>query len=227
VIAGSLAEYLEGGGYWWHRLQYLLGLRDLGHEVFWIDLLPSSGDAASDDRVVATLLGRMKEFDLAERVIVLLHDGSRPNHDVETFDVRNATEQRFDEVVRGADVLWNLCGAAKQPLLSRFARRVLIDLDPGVYQVSDLTWDMGLAHHEVLFTVGGKIHDQDSEVPTRDVEYTAGQLFPVGFDSTCFRYERTTPITSSDPSAKLTFSYNDPNLGDNGGAGFVTVRQWF
>lgn len=171
MIAGSLAEYLEGGGYWWHRLQYLLGLRDLGHEVFWIDLLPSSGDAASDDRVVATLLGRMKEFDLAERVIVLLHDGSRPNHDVETFDVRNATEQRFDEVVRGADVLWNLCGAAKQPLLSRFARRVLIDLDPGVYQVSDLTWDMGLAHHEVLFTVGGKIHDQDSEVPTRDVEW--------------------------------------------------------
>jgi len=88
----------------------------------------------------------------------------------------------------------------------------------------DSTWP---ADGERRYMLLAKVDKGKVVFPTRDVEYTAGQLFPVGFDSTCFRYERTTPITSSDPSAKLTFSYNDPNLGDNGGAGFVTVRQWF
>ena len=171
VVAGSLAEYLEGGGYWWHRLQYLLGLRDLGHDVFWLDLLPSTGDPAEDERCVAALVARMEMFDLADRVIVLLHDGSRPNHDVESFAVLNASEQRFDEIVRSADAVWNLCGAAKPPLLSRFGRRVLIDLDPGVYQLSDLSWDMGLGNHDVFLTIGTKIQDEDSEVPARGVEW--------------------------------------------------------
>lgn len=56
--------------------------------------------------------------------------------------------------------------------------------------------------------------------------YDAGEWFPVGFDSGCMRYHRAEPITDADPSAFLTFAYNDNNVGDNGGAGSVTVRQW-
>jgi hypothetical protein len=101
--------------------------------------------------------------------MVLLHDA--PHHEAESFTLFNVSERRFQEIVRSADVLWNLCGAAKQPLLSLFKRRVLIDLDPGVYQLSGLEWDMGLSDHEVLFTIGAKILDADCEVPTLDADW--------------------------------------------------------
>jgi hypothetical protein len=171
VLAGSLGEYLEGGGYWWNRLQYLLGLRQLGHDVVWLDLLGSEGDPGQDRRRVDTLLARLAQFGLASTAIVLLHDSGSPDHVAESFTLFNATPERFRRIVRDADVLWNLCGAAKQPLLSMFKRRALIDLDPGVYQLSALTWDMGLSDHEVFFTVGTKMHDDDCEVPDLGVEW--------------------------------------------------------
>jgi hypothetical protein len=169
VLTGSLAEYLEGGGYWWTRLQYLLGLKELGHDVFWLDLLQSSGDARVDQQLVEALLGRLERYGLREQAIVLLHDD--PDHAAESFTVYNASPARLREIARSADLLWNLCGAAKRPLLSLFRRRVLIDLDPGVFQVSGLTWDMGLADHEVFLTVGGKLGDEDCLVPDLGVRW--------------------------------------------------------
>jgi hypothetical protein len=171
VLAGSLGEYVEGGGYWWNRLQYLLGLRQLGHEVYWLDLLASEGDPDQDRRRVRATLARLAQFGLGAVAIVLLHDSGSPDHYAETFTVFNATQERFRRIVRDADVLWNLCGAAKQPLLSLFRRRALIDLDPGVFQVSGLTWDMGISEHDVFFTAGTKMHDDDCEVPDLGVSW--------------------------------------------------------
>ncbi|HZM78686.1 MAG TPA: hypothetical protein VFC19_23415 [Candidatus Limnocylindrales bacterium] len=59
------------------------------------------------------------------------------------------------------------------------------------------------------------------------VRFRTNEWFPVGRDSGCIRYVRTTPITDENPSAFLTFRFNDPNIGDNGGFGNVRVRQWF
>jgi hypothetical protein len=171
VLAGSLGEYLEGGGYWWNRLQYMLGLRQLGHTVHWLDLLPSTRDPARDrDRIRRTLM-QLAQFGLAGAAIVLLHDSDSPDHYAEAFTLFNSTRDHFQRVVGRADVLWNLCGAAKEPLLSLFKRRALIDLDPGVFQVSGLTWDMGIEQHDVLFTVGMKMHDPDCQVPDLGVTW--------------------------------------------------------
>ena len=93
VLAGSLGEYVEGGGYWWNRLQYLLGLRQLGHEVYWLDLLPSTGDPDQDRRRVRATLARLAQFGLASAAIVLLHDSGSPDHYAETFTVLNATQE--------------------------------------------------------------------------------------------------------------------------------------
>lgn len=69
--------------------------------------------------------------------------------------------------------------------------------------------------------------DKGEIVTSRGRTFAANQWFPVGRDSGCLRYRRTSPITSENPSAFLIFAYNDPNIGDNGGAGSVRVRQWF
>jgi hypothetical protein len=45
---------------------------------------------------------------------------------------------------------------------------------------------------------------------------------PVGFDSGCFQY-----WSAGDPHPLLRFSYNDDNLGDNGGGAWIVVQQWW
>lgn len=51
--------------------------------------------------------------------------------------------------------------------------------------------------------------------------YGPHQWFPIGADSGCMLY------SSAGPGAQLVFSFNDPNLGDNGGGATVSVRQWW
>ena len=44
----SLGGCPQGGGRWSWFLQYPLGLKGLGHRVFWLEVLRSSGDRARE-----------------------------------------------------------------------------------------------------------------------------------------------------------------------------------
>jgi hypothetical protein len=50
--SGRLVDYQQGGRHWAWFLQYPLGLRALGHDVFWIELMASSGERGRDERLV-------------------------------------------------------------------------------------------------------------------------------------------------------------------------------
>jgi len=41
LMAPGLSTYLEGGGHWSWFMQYLLGLRDLGVDFYWLEFLPT------------------------------------------------------------------------------------------------------------------------------------------------------------------------------------------
>jgi hypothetical protein len=70
------------------------------------------------------------------------------------------------EITAGADAIWNFCGGFPKAMLSEFRRRVLIDTDPGIFQLSALEWDLGLGEHEVLTTIGLRVGAPDCDVPT-------------------------------------------------------------
>jgi hypothetical protein len=60
VLAGGfLAHYPEGGGHWTGFLQYLLGLRALGHDAWWLELLGASGDPGLDRQRIDAFFARM------------------------------------------------------------------------------------------------------------------------------------------------------------------------
>lgn len=80
-------------------------------------------------------------------------------------------DERIEEIARTCDVLWNFGGAVRPPLSDAFPHRALVDLDPGHLHISALTWDLGIHAHHRFLTVGGKIHDGDSVVPTLGVEW--------------------------------------------------------
>ena len=160
----TLAAYPQGGGHWSVYLQYLLGLRSLGHDVFLLDLLPKSGRPETDHRCIGVFLARMHRWGFRESSAVLLHDPGQPPliSDECVFGVGAA---RLRETIRHADLLWNFHCSIRPPLLHQFRRKVLLDLDPGHLQVSALSWNLGIDEHDVFLSVGSKIGDTDCEVP--------------------------------------------------------------
>ena len=162
VLAGALARYPQGGGHWACFLQYLLGLRDLGHDVLWLDVLVSTGTQAGDERLAQLLLKRFEQYRLRDVCALLVVD-QKDEQDLRTARAYGASKRRLAEFFRTADLLWNFAAGVRLPLLSLFRHRVLVDGDPGHLQVSAQTWDLGLQHHQIFLTTGTKLSDADHQ----------------------------------------------------------------
>ena len=68
----SLIKYQQGGGHWSWFLQYPLGLKALQHDVFWLELLQSSGRREDDLRLIRDFFNRLALYDLDRDCAVLL-----------------------------------------------------------------------------------------------------------------------------------------------------------
>ncbi len=161
----SVAFYPDGGGHWSWFLQYPLGLRGLGHDVYWLELLESSGDRSRDLMLIDKFFARVRGYGLADRTALLLMN----DLDFQELDESHffgGTREQVSRWISGADLLWNLSCSIREPLLSRFRHRVLIDTDPGHLQVAAFSWDLGIDRHDAFLTVGTKIHDADCGTPT-------------------------------------------------------------
>jgi hypothetical protein len=174
IVLGSylLADYPEGGGHWSAFLQFLLGLDALGVDVYWFELMLPSDDPAHDKRLIRIFLRRFAQLGFRDRTAVLY--GSSPEYDDVSFEsVRTygLSRARVAEITASADAVWNFCLGFPPSLLAQFKRRVLIDTDPGVYQLSAADWDMGFNDHEAFVTVGLRIGKPDCEVPTCGVDW--------------------------------------------------------
>ena len=140
----------------------------LGHQVFWLELLKASGDRERDLALIRDFFARIRTYDLEDCCAVLLLEN--PDiQDLERAEAFGMTRPEISRRIADADLLWSLSCAIREPLLSRFRRRVLIDTDPGHLQVSALSWDLGINRHDAFLTVGTKIHDSDCEIPTLGV----------------------------------------------------------
>lgn len=161
----SLAFYPQGGGHWSWFLQYPLGLKALGHRVFWLEMLRSSGERERDASMVREFFSRIAAYGLERDCAVAVVD-DLDVQDLAAAQLHGASREQVVRIARDADLFWNLACAIRRPMLSMFSRRALIDVDPGHLQVSAQQWDLGIADHEVHLTVGANIHDPDCEVPT-------------------------------------------------------------
>jgi hypothetical protein len=165
VANSSLAGYPLGGGVWSWMLQYPLGLRALGHDVFWIESMESCGDPARDREFANDFFTRIAAYGLAPQSALLVFE-DLDVQDIDRAQVYGPPLQAILDIAHGADLLWNLACSIRQPLLAKFARRVLIDVDPGHLQISAMQFEMGVSDHQVHLSVGAKLHDPDCGAPT-------------------------------------------------------------
>ena len=74
IASRTLASYPLGGGVWAWMLQYPLGLRALGHNIFWLELMKSSGDRARDAKLANDFLARIGPYGLSGHAAVLVFE---------------------------------------------------------------------------------------------------------------------------------------------------------
>ena len=165
--AGSLARYPQGGGHWAVFHQYVAGLTDLGHDVLLLDVAEATPGGADVDRFLANAAA----LGLTGRVALLSYDAQDWPPDLDQCTVHGLPESELRRWVADADLLLNVCGWIRPPLLGRFRRRALLDLDPGHLQLTVPPDDLALDQHAAFLTVGLNIGTPRSPVPTFGVPW--------------------------------------------------------
>ncbi|HKH65126.1 MAG TPA: glycosyltransferase [Solirubrobacterales bacterium] len=152
LVSGMVAGEPNQGGAAWAVLQYVLGLRRLGHEVVLVEPVESL-----QPRSVEYLRTVSEPFGL-EQVALVGADG----------DSAPLDRKRLRELAAGADLLLNVSGMLTDPeLLEAVPVRAYLDLDPFFNQVwQQQGADMRFAGHTHFVTVGLEIGAVGCEVPT-------------------------------------------------------------
>src|SRR4029453_10107491 len=75
IAAYNVAGFPEGGGHFWVYLQYVLGLRQLGCDVYWLEGFRSKGRAERETPALAIFQARMKQHGLGEKYILYVTTG--------------------------------------------------------------------------------------------------------------------------------------------------------
>ena len=160
VVAGMIAGDPGQGGATWAVLQYVLGLRRLGHDVLLVEPVK---EIRND--VVAYFDAVVAEFDLRDSAALLLR-GSEQTVGLPYSDLSARAA--------GADLLINISGMLEDERLTAGAgRRVFLDLDPAFNQLWHAVEgiDMGFGRHDRFATVGLALGDDECPVPTCGVDW--------------------------------------------------------
>jgi hypothetical protein len=168
LLAGIIARY-PFGGVTWCSLMYLLGLRALGHEVFYVE---DTGQAIYDPEQNAISNDPSYGAEYIRRALEPFDFGGRwsfVNYDNTCHGASRETVRAFCE---GADLFVNLSGGAWswRDEYARIPHRVFIDTDPVFTQLAlakGEEWYVGFFKGFTrLFTFGANIGTPACDVPT-------------------------------------------------------------
>jgi len=152
VVSGMVAGEPDQGGAAWAVLQYVLGLRRLGHEVILVepveDLEPQS---------LAYLRAVSERFGLKQTALLAADGESAP-----------LGREALRRLAADADLLLNVSGMlTDEALLEAIPVRAYLDLDPFFNQVwQEQGAEMHFEGHTHFVTVGLEIGQPECEVPT-------------------------------------------------------------
>lgn len=172
VFVGSafVAQYPTGGGNFWVPLQYLLGLRALGIDAHWLELLWGQGDAARTAEFVRTFLAAIDRLGVAAWTTLVVFPDTRRDEPPGRAEHHGMPPDELRARMRDA-LLLNLANSVTTPLRAGFARTALLDLDPGPFQLWAREWDLGVGTHDAHLTIGWNLGAPDSPVPLGGIEW--------------------------------------------------------
>ena len=165
LLSGMVAAVPQQGGATWAVLQYLLGFKRLGHEVYFVEPLQEAvlrprGAPLVHSSNAAYFRQVMRDFGLEQNSALLL-TGTQ-----QTVGLRYA---QLVQAAHCADVLVNISGMLNDGALTGpIPVRVYLDLDPAFTQLWHAAEgiNMRFASHSHFVTIGQAIGLPDCPVPT-------------------------------------------------------------
>lgn len=164
AVGGALAQRPGYGGHACAFLGYLLGFRQLGHEVLFLDRLTAEmvPDPAQRQRCAGWLDAVMAEAGLGHSYSLFTDDGAI-----------GVPRREALEWVASGDLLLDAMGyAGEEELLDVSPRSAFLDIDPGFGQMwRALGLHDAFAGYDAHVTVGERIGEADCLVPTCGIEW--------------------------------------------------------
>jgi hypothetical protein len=163
AVSGMVAGEPDQGGAAWSILQYVLGLRRLGHDVVLVEPVepPATGLAGSRSaRYLATVAAELG----IEHAALVSPDGT---------GTAGIARERLGELMNGADLLLNVSGMLRAPdLFDPVPVRAYLDLDPFFNQLWQVQGaDMRFDGHTHFVTVGTALGKRECEVPSLGLDW--------------------------------------------------------
>ena len=175
IVTGLIGQYAFGG-VTWDYIQYALGFRALGHDVWYLEDTgtwaydPVKMEPSADCSHNTSYLGRvMEKFGMGDRWIY------RNGADETYHGVTNPAEA--EKIIASADVLANVSGACwLRPETAAIPLKLFLDGDPMFTQIGlandpDSEYAKRVASHERHFSFGLNIGQKDCEVPTAGLHW--------------------------------------------------------
>ncbi|MBI4524297.1 MAG: hypothetical protein HY695_10860 [Deltaproteobacteria bacterium] len=197
----SIPPYSPGRA--WHRLHYLLGLRKLGHEVYFVEELhpeacvDRNGAKVRLEHSINRDLFRdtLEPFGLMENACLIYGNGEA------TFGLSRDSLVAVSET---ADLLINWSGhIGSDFILERVGRRIFVDQDPVLLQAwrEEYGMDFNLNRHDVFITTALNIGTPYTSIPGLGFRWhhvlppVVLEYWPFQIDPSCGRF--TTVATLS------------------------------
>lgn len=188
-LAANTIEYPEGGGHLWVYLNWALGLQALGCRVVWLEGVDPQIPVHEAQALTSSLKCRLEPYGFAEHVALCSSsEESLP---------RAMTEKCLDvEAAAGADLLLNLAYSTPSPVVERFQRSALIDIDPGLLQLWMSEGLVNPARHDMYFTIGETVGQPGALFPDCGLQwhYTPPAVFLPAWPTT--KGDSGTPFTT-------------------------------
>src|SRR6202022_3523973 len=162
----------------WQHVHYVVGLQQLGHDVYYIEdsarlpYNPETFEVNNEFDYAAKVLDRLAgEFDFKNRwAFCARYLKNNPTAGLALTKIR--------QLYRDADAILNICGTQEfNDYLLKSDRIIYVESDPGVEQIKI---DKGvrstidyLSRHHALFTFGENVGTKSFPVPTHDFKWHA------------------------------------------------------
>jgi len=173
VVSGTIANKLRHGGAVWTRLNWILGLRKLGFDVYFVEQI--SRNACVDTKGAPTAFQESENLNYFETVTqeygldgkaALIYEAGESTYGMSLDELTN--------LAADCEVLVNITGNLTLPGLKSKARcKVYVDLDPGFTQLWQSTGDLGSSFldHDHYFTIGENIGHSTCSIPTNGIAW--------------------------------------------------------
>src|SRR4051812_46884530 len=159
IVSGALANKYRNGGGTWERLSWVLGLRRLGFDVYFVEQIAAENCINADGKIgpfadsmkLAWFRSITDWFWIAEKSALVYASGEI---------CAGVPWAELLKVADAAELLINLSGHLTHPQLTqRIRRKAYIDVDPGYTQFwhSDPQLPFHVTEHDDYFTIGENI----------------------------------------------------------------------